>query len=333
MAVFSKDYADMFRAFIEAHEFFYIVGHKEPDGDCVASCLGIAAILDHLKKPYKLLSAGPFKRTDILKFEPLFSNELDFQTSEEIKNTGLIIVDCSELHRLGELDGDVRNYDTFIIDHHKTSGDPAKDNPSTVKFIDPNSPACSYLVQLFYETIIGPIPKETAETLFLGFCTDTGFFRFLNENSDPYIEGAARLVKYGAIPRETYRTINSGKPFSTRKLLGILLERTELYLDGKLALTYETLNDTKQYGQEGRDSDALYSALLSCRGVEAVVFLRQDSINTCTGGFRSQDKVDVSVVAQKFNGGGHKNASGLSTEGRLETLIPAIVKEFARVMN
>ena len=68
------------------------------------------------------------------------------------------------------------------------------------------------------------------------------------------------------------------------------------------------------------------------KNVEAVVFLRQDTPQTCTGGFRSQDKVDVSAVASKFGGGGHKNAAGISTEGKIDTLVPAIVKEFARIM-
>ena len=97
-------------------------------------------------------------------------------------------------------------------------------------------------------------------------------------------------------------------------------------------MTYESLEDTKKYGLDGRDSDSLYQLLLSAAGVEAVAFLRQDTVNTCTGGFRSQDKVDVSVVASKFGGGGHKNASGMSCDGKVETLIPQVVKEFARVM-
>ena len=90
--------------------------------------------------------------------------------------------------------------------------------------------------------------------------------------------------------------------------------------------------DTKKWGQEGRDTDALYSTLLCIEGVEAVVFLRQETETNCTGGLRSKDKVDVSAVAAKFGGGGHKNASGLSTQGKIETLIPAIVKEFARII-
>ena len=317
-----------FKSFIESHNFFFVAGHKEPDGDAVASCLGVAAILEKMGKAYQLLSAGPFKRNEILPYKDLFSDTMEFMDESERRKSGLIIVDCSEIIRLGEIEGDLKGLDTFVIDHHKTSGLAE----GWKGYIDGDAPACAYLVQQFYEGILGAIPKETAEILFLGFCTDTGFFRFLTASSAPVFEAVSRLVSYGADPRETYRKITSGKPYSTRKLLGVLLSKAELYLDGKLVVTYESLEDTKKYGGEGRDSDALYQNLLAVRGVEAVVSLRQDTPTTCTGGFRSQDRIDVSAVASKFGGGGHKNASGMSCNGRVETLIPQIVKEFARVM-
>lgn len=331
MSEFTPQDAERFSEFINSHNFFFIAGHKEPDGDCMASCLGIAAILDHFNKPYQLLSAGPFKRVEIKAFEDQFSNTMIFQSQEERDHTGLIITDCSELSRLGEIDGDFKGFDTFIIDHHKTSeSDNGESNIQS--FIDSHSPACAILVQKFYETLIGPLPSDLAKTIFFGFCTDTGYFRFLDETHGNALDDAARLVHYGANPKDTYKKVNSGRPYSTRKLLGILLSKAERYLDGRLVITYESMSDTKKYGQEGRDSDALYNLMLSSEGVEAVVFLRQETENTCTGGFRSQDKIDVSAIAAKFGGGGHKNASGMSCEGRVENLIPQIVKEFARII-
>ncbi len=317
-----------FLDFIKGHSFFYVAGHKEPDGDCIASCLGVKAILEHFGKPFQMLSAGPFKRTEIQRYESIFSSEMDFLSEDERKKTGLVIVDCSELSRLGEIEGDLKNLDTFIIDHHKTSG-----CPENVKaIIDPESPAAALLVQILYEKTIGAPDKNLAEILFFGIMTDTGFFRFLSSKDASVLVLVSHLLEAGADPRKTYDMINSGKPYSTRKLLGILLGRAETYLEGKLILTYETMEDTRKFGQEGRDSDLLYSALLSVKDVEAVAFLRQETENTCTAGFRSRDKVDVSVVASKFGGGGHKNASGLSCEGRLESLIPSVVKEFARII-
>lgn len=331
MQIIDDKYFKDFKSFIDEHEFFLITGHKDPDGDCVASCLGIAAILDYYKKEYELLSAGPFKKTEIIKYKDRFTDTISFLDEDQRKKTGLIITDCSEIKRLGEIDGDLNNLDLFIIDHHLTA-----DLSTNAKgYINPKAPACAYLIQLFYENLIGPIPAPTAEILFFGICTDTGFFRFLTSKDDEsadLLNAASRLVQYGADPRNTYNDINNGKPWNTRKLLGVLLEKAERYLDGKLIITFETIEDTKKYGTEGRDTDALYQLLLSTKDVQAAVFLRQDTPDTCTAGFRSLDKIDVSKVASKFGGGGHKNASGMSCEGKIDTLLPAIVKEFARIM-
>ncbi|MBR7064141.1 MAG: bifunctional oligoribonuclease/PAP phosphatase NrnA [Treponema sp.] len=329
MEYITQDEVVLFKSFIEQHDFFYIIGHKEPDGDAIGSCIGLSHIVKAFGKQYQLLSAGPFKRTEISNYSPLFSSEMTFLTSDERKNAGLIIADCSEFSRLGDIEGDLKNLDTFIIDHHKTSSCP--ENAKAI--IYPTSPATCVLVQLLYEKILGPVPKDCAEILFFGICTDTGFFRFLDNLSSSIFESTARLIKAGANPRTTYESINSGKPFSTRKLLGTLLSRAEQHLNGKLILTYETMEDTHLMGQDGRDTDALYSILLSSKNVEAVAVLRQETPFNCTGGFRSKDKVDVSIVASKFGGGGHKNASGMSCEGKLDTLLPAVVKEFARIMS
>ena len=330
MSILTQHDSDSIKEFIQIHDSFIIIGHKEPDGDCIASCLGIAAILDFFKKPYQLLSAGPFKRQEIKKYETKFTDKPEFMDTKERNHTGLFITDCSEISRLGDIDFDFKGLDTFVIDHHKTSGLPE----NAKGYINASAPAAAFIIQLFYETLIGPLPKEIAEIIFFGICTDTGFFRFLSVSPEAteVFNSVARLNTYGADPRKTYNEINNGKPWNTRKLLGVLLNRAERYLNGKLIITYETLEDTHKLGSEGRDSDALYQLLLSTKDVQAAVFLRQDSPATCTGGFRSTDKVDVSIVASKFGGGGHKNASGMSCEGKIDTLIPSIVKEFARIM-
>lgn len=326
MQIISDEKIDEFKKFLESHDFFYVAGHKDPDGDAVFSCLGMADFLDAKGAKYQLLSAGPFKRPEIRDKARLFSNEMIFLSEPERKKTGLIILDCSEMARLGEINGDLNNLDTFIIDHHKTA------DVTENCIIDPTSPATACLVQQIYEKIIGKLPKETAENLFLGLATDTGYFRFLKTDSAEVFRQAARLVESGANPRSTYDEITGGKPYSTRKLLGIMLDRVERRYGNKLAVTYETMEDTKAWGQEGRDSDALYSLLLSVDGIEAVLFVRQDTELTCTCGFRSRDKVDVSAIAAKFGGGGHKNAAGLSIDGKISDVLEKICAEFKKVL-
>jgi bifunctional oligoribonuclease and PAP phosphatase NrnA len=326
MRILSDMQIESFKTFLAAHEFFYIIGHKEPDGDCIYSCLGMASLIEKTNKPYQLLSAGPFKRPEIREQQQLFSDTPHFLSQPERTQTGLIILDCSEFLRLGEINGDLKNLDTFIIDHHKTA-----DSKTTQSIIEPTSPATACLVQQLYEKIIGQLDKKTAEFLFFGMATDTGYFRFLNENSAEVFKAAARLVEAGVSPRTTYDLITGGKSYLTRKLLGVMLDRAERYYNNKLVVTYETIEDTRKYGTEGRDSDALYTLLLSVDGIEAVLFIRQETENSCTAGLRSKDSIDVSAIAAHFGGGGHKNAAGLSVEGRIETILPAICKEFAKL--
>ena len=327
MKIITASQIDSFKNFIKAHNNFIIVGHKDPDGDCISSSLGVSYILEYLNKPFTIVNNGPFKRPETKEYEKFFTSEIPFMSKQDQDETGLIIVDCSEKMRLGEV-GDTENLDTFIIDHHKTS----TGSEDSKCIIDSSSPAASCLVQMLYEAIVGPLDKKAADTLFFVLSTDTGFFRFLREDSANVFELAARLVTAGANPNKMYDKITGGKPYSTRKLLGTTIAHAERYCNGKLVVAYETMEDTKRYGQEGRDSDMFYQAMLSCEGVEAVVFVRQETEHSCTAGFRSRDAIDVSVVASHFGGGGHKNASGMSRDGKLETLIPEIVKEFSKIL-
>lgn len=323
MKILTQEQIDAFKHFIDTHTSFIITGHKEPDGDCVASSLGIANLLKACGKDCCILNAGPFKRTEIRPYETCFKSVLP-KSYHTIENAAVIIVDCSELSRLGDIDPLVTRLDTYIIDHHKTAEGTAN------SIIDATSPAAACIVQQLYEAIVGPLDKETADILFFGLSTDTGFFRFLDTNSAEVFMAAARLVAAGANPRTTYDDITGGKPWSTRKLLGTMLDKADRFYGGRLVITTENLEDTRRMGSEGRDSDSLYQLLLAVEGVEAVVFIREETDSTCTIGFRSRNDVDVSSIAATFGGGGHKNASGALTEGKPQTLIPKIKEEFSK---
>ncbi|MFI3257690.1 MAG: bifunctional oligoribonuclease/PAP phosphatase NrnA [Spirochaetales bacterium] len=317
---------ELFDNFINTHDNFIIAGHKEPDGDCIASSLVLASILKQIGKTYTVMSQGPFRRSEVGLYEELFQKEYDILTVD-LKKTGLFIVDCSEMHRLGEdIEKQVAGFDTFIIDHHKTSH---TDNEYSI--IDCTAPATVSLIQQLYEHRFGEIAEDDARLLFFGLATDTGFFRFLDTTSENIFVAASRLVKAGANPHKTYEKIQSGKPFDTRKLLSIVLGRATQYFDGRLIITFETMADTKKYARDGRDTDMLYQILLATDKAEAVVFLRQESGTQCTAGFRSKGDVDVSAVAAVFGGGGHKNAAGLSTPAIVDTLMQKIIVEFSKI--
>lgn len=311
-------------AFIAGHDAFLVIGHKEPDGDCIGSQLALASFLKGLGKKSFLLSSGPFTRTEILQYEHAFLDRVP--DGIPLSKAALIVLDCSSLSRVGRIADQLPSLPLAFIDHH-AAGEAAGD----VRYIDPSAPSVTRLVQALIEAF-GAVPnREEAELLLFGLCTDTGFFRHLDTAGSDALLSAARLVEQGASPKRIFSMIYGGKSLFTRKLMGEILSRTEPYFDGRLLVSYVTEEDHRRYGIASRDSDMLYQLLMTVAGVEAAVVIRQESENNCTVGFRSRDTVDVGSVASQFGGGGHRLAAGLSMEGRIEEVRERILEAFDRV--
>ena len=313
--------------FLSAYENFIIAGHKEPDGDCIGSCLAMSFFLKRKNKNCILMSAGPFKRTEIKEYENLFTNKLEISDKINPKTTGLIILDCSGFDRIGEIAELLKDFNYIIIDHHATNTE-----KSDSSLIMTDAPSTTYLIQSIIEEMEGKLTKEEADALFFGLCTDTGFFRHLDDRSAEVFAHASRLIEAGANPKQTFMKMNGGKKFESRLLISRILNRMKSYYDGKLIISYETYDDLKELGLESRDSDILYQLIQTMEGVEAICIVRQESPTHCSVGFRSLDKVDVSKIASSFGGGGHKQASGLYIEGKFDELIPKFIEAFRSQM-
>jgi phosphoesterase RecJ-like protein len=170
--------------------------------------------------------------------------------------------------------------------------------------------------------------KEEAELLFLGLCTDTGFFRHTEAGEAETFYYAAQLIEAGASPKKAFLAINGNKTLDSRILIGRVLSGVSAYYGGRLLAGSESYEDIQRYGLQGRDSDSLYQLLQSVKGVEAIVIVRQESPGCCTVGLRSRDTVDVSRIAEKYGGGGHKNAAGANINGVIAEVLPMLVAEF-----
>ncbi|CEM62580.1 bifunctional oligoribonuclease/PAP phosphatase NrnA [Treponema phagedenis] len=318
--------SDELVTFINSHSVFLIAGHKEPDGDCIGSSLALSLFLQRLGKKTVLLSAGPFKRIEIKCYEELFFEHVP-ENIVPNNETALFVVDCSNVERTGDLAEELKPFKPVFIDHHATNTE-----ASPASLIMKTSPSTTYLIQHIIEKMTGEVTEEEAKLLFFGLSTDTGFFRHLDYNSAEVFAAASRLVRAKASPKRIFAQINGGRSFKSRMLISKILSRLTPYYDGKLMLSFETYEDTQEFGLEGRDSDALYQLIQSIAGVEAIVIIRQESETHCSVGFRSFDKIDVSVIAASFGGGGHKQASGLYIKGQINNLIPKFVKAFENQM-
>jgi phosphoesterase RecJ-like protein len=308
--------------FIDRHGPFYVIGHKEPDGDCVGSQLALASFLKRSGKTAYLCSAGPFTRTEIAAYEGRFSIEVPPEKASE--RAAAVILDCSSLKRIGAVAETLPKVPLAFIDHH-AGGNAAGD----AVYIDEHSPSVTLMILLLIEAMGGKPTKEEAELLLFGLGTDTGFFRHLDEGSEETFQAVARLVSAGASPKRVFNLMNGGKSLLTRKLMGEILTRTESLYGGALLVSFVTLKDQQKYGLASRDSDTLYQLLLSVAGCEAAMIIRQESEAECTVGLRALERIDVGSIASGFGGGGHRLAAGLLMRGGLEEVKAKLTTAFS----
>ena len=307
--------------FINGGTSFVIVGHEEPDGDCVGSQLALCSLLSRLGKKAIPCSAGPFERTEIKPFEQFF---LPFP--ENRKELRVLVMDCSARERVGDLPIDDLPF--AVVDHH-ASGEPWGD----VVYLDTCASSVSFMTEKIYTALGAKPTKEEAEFLLFGICTDTGFFRHLNDKGSETFFTAARLVAAGASPKKIYGIMDGGKSLNSRLLAGSCLARTRSYHGGKLLVTNETLEESEQFGHISRDSDLIYRLLQSVEGAEAVALVRQENKDECSIGLRSRERIDVAAIAKSFGGGGHKNAAGAKVSGNSAQLEEKLVAAFGEIFG
>jgi phosphoesterase RecJ-like protein len=312
--------------FIREGSKFLIAGHKEPDGDCVGSELALCSALRRLGKQAIPCSAGPFKRSEIIPYAESF---VSVPGESDKKGARLIVVDCFDISRTGDLAPHLEGLPAAFIDHHKISSAPPVAGEIPL-FLDPNAPSATFMILSLFEALGLSPTQEESELLFFGLCTDTGFFRHVDAEGEKTFSAAARLIKAGASPKKAFQMINGGKSLESRIFMGRMLSRTQAFFDGRLIVTYEEYEDSHQFGIESRDSDSLYQLLQSIAGVQAIAIFRQETPDKCTVGLRSRDQVDVAAVAAAFGGGGHKNAAGFALNDHISNVMKKTIDMFGK---
>ena len=327
--------------FIKTGSRFIVAGHKEPDGDCVGSQLALQSVLLRLGKKVVVCSEGPLNRTELKNYSKYFieippedeksegfERLSKFSEGPDLK---VIVVDCTGMDRTGSLQKLLEKLPCAVIDHHAAATHPPS-TPEAPVYVDANAPSCTLLIEKIITALDLELTTEEATLLLFGLCTDTGFFRHLTEKNAVVFEAAAKMVRYGANPKKVYNSMSGGKNLKSRLLLGNILSRTEAHFNGRLLISNETLEDFNNYGLESRDSDALYKMLLSIDGVEAVIIIRQECVDSCTVSLRSVDKIDVSQIAANFGGGGHMNASGFTMKENITYIKQQLLEYFKNIL-
>ena len=283
-----------------------LVCHVNPDGDTLGSLLGLAYGLDAMGKKTTLVSADGVPVT--LQFLPGISR---LQTETPRRDFPLaVVLDAGDLSRTGSAKGAVLSARTVIdIDHHVTAG-----AFGDIRILDAHAAATAEIVYDVLLSLDIPLTKTIAECLLCGLLTDTGSFRFMNVTPRTMALAGA-MIALGASPNTIAECVFENKSWGGQKLLGRALDNMKKSDDGRIVWTHVSQNDFAEFGATDEDTEGVVSAIRTVRGADAAAFLRETPEGTFRVSLRARDPLDVSVVAAKFGGGGHRLASGCSLPG------------------
>lgn len=296
-----------------------LCGHARPDGDSIGSVMAMAAALRARGRPVRTVCSDPAPAA-FLAFPHMDSLE---STSEvDASGTTVIVMESGALSRTG-IAGLERAAAIVNIDHHLGNS-----GYGSVLWFDEGAAACVEMVADAIDAIGVDWTPEIATYLYLGLSTDTGSFRHSHITARSF-ELARRCVLAGADPVRIAQIAYDSFGLGRVRLIGELLHGMRLHGDGRIAVLTLTPDMHARAGSTPDETDGLINLPFTARDIQAVCLMRSDEDGVTRVSLRSKGAVDVRAVAQRFGGGGHKNASGFTSTEPMpvvqDTLLPLLV--------
>ncbi len=311
MSYFDEEREQVFSA-LEKADSIVIFGHKNPDGDCVGSVLGMKHALNALFPEKKVYAVGTHPA-----YLPV-TEESDDVSDETIENSLALMVDLSDLDRV-EDQRILKAPSIVCIDHHMKQYD-----VSFPIVRDEKAPSATFIIAKCLMLRYGKIPtSQCASYLYMGLVTDSGRFQYDAEPET--LEVAGKLVSYGVDYKSMYNALYRQSSLD-------LKYRSIIYQNFKFdGLVTYCLMDKKTYQELGLTQNEASGKvnLLSMLDDHPIwAFFTEQEDGTIRVELRSNGKYNVQKVATQFSGGGHLAASGcrLETFDRVQEVLDALNK-------
>jgi len=218
----------------------------------------------------------------------------------------LISFDCGSFDRLGIDPVDVP---LINIDHHITNT-----RYGTLNLIEERLPSASSVVlKLLHENNIS-LRRDVATCIYTALAEDTGFFSYENVDAHTF-EIAAELISAKADPATIAKNLKERNSLAKLRLEALTIEKLQLVYHAMIGYAVLTLEDFAKTGAKRSDSDACVDIIRSLATVELAILLIEEHEGYKIS-LRSKGSVDVSQIALKFGGGGHKRAAGFTVKSK-----------------
>jgi phosphoesterase RecJ-like protein len=310
---------------VRAGERFLVTTHENPDGDALGSMLATRLALAQLGKDTSMFLAGETPLPAEYAFMAL--GDLTRRLPDDVSERVLVAVDCANESRLGP-DPEVLQQAPVVvnIDHHHDNtrfGD--------VNVIDSTASSTGELLRDLFRLLDVALTPDIAEALYIALVTDTGRFQYTN-TTPKSLRLAAELVESGADLHRIFQGVYETVQFAKLKLLARALERAQVYEGGRLVVSYLLRDDFHEVGAAEPYSEGIIDFLRAVEGADMAALIREPP--RASGPLRrvslraSHDELDVSAIARKSNGGGHRQAAGFSSEESIEEITDFVRREF-----
>jgi phosphoesterase RecJ-like protein len=222
----------------------------------------------------------------------------------------VFVIECSDISRPGLIDLDKQ----FVvnIDHHSTTA-----LFGTINWIDSTASAVGEMIYNLCKATGVRVTKEIAECVYTALITDTGSFHYSNTTERTF-KVASELVRTGVKPAKTAEAVFASYPWSRIELMGAVLSTARRDETGKVACMRQSLEMQQKAHASDEDADGFVNYPLTVGEVEAVAMLKECEPGVYRTSLRSKGDVNVAKVAERFGGGGHRNAAGCTLTGSWE---------------
>ena len=310
---------------IRSHDRFLIVTHENPDGDALGSILAMKLALDQLGKDSIMYLYGDAPLPAEYSFMPLA--ELRRRLPDDWRERVLLAVDCANESRIGPDREPIEGAPLVVdIDHHHDNS-----RFGAVNLIVPNASSTGEVLRDVFAELGVEITPEIAEALYIALVTDTGRFQYSNTTAKA-LRLAAELVDAGADVHRIFRGVYETVQFAKLKLLARALERAKIYDGGRLVVSYLLRSDFTDIGASEAYSEGIIDFLRAVEGADMAALIREpprsDRPERRVSLRASNDELDVSAIARKSGGGGHRQAAGFSSDASIEEITDFIEREF-----
>jgi phosphoesterase RecJ-like protein len=316
-------------AALTGHERFLVTTHENPDGDALGSLLAATLMLDGMGKDAVMYLYGDVPIPSEYQFMQL--DALTRTLPDDAAERVLVAVDCANEDRIGHDLGLVARAPlTIDIDHHHDNtrfGD--------VNLIVPGASSTGEVLRDILSELGQELTPEIAEALYIALVTDTGRFQYTNTSAKA-LRLAAELVEAGADVHSIFQQVYESVEFQKLKLLARALERASVYEGGRIVVSYLLRSDFTDLGAPDPYSEGIIDYLRAVEGAAMAVLIREPP--RLSGPERrvslraSTDELDVSAIARKSGGGGHRQAAGFSSASSIDEITDFVRREFRAAM-